>query len=179
MKLLLAIIAAVIVGIVLDSWVWGIATFIILMFIFIWVASWIFGGSIKGKVKVDDELKELLDKLHEIGSIKNQLPNKSRDWFNSLGLYVQKREMGDLIRLQAGDKLHFRIDAWLDDIFSDDWKVKKYQAGDWENLVDPTLEIAHWLRIHGGLPKEYEYSFDRAIQLFNKEGHLELPGVVR
>jgi len=44
LKLLVAIIAAIAVGIILSSWGWGIATFFILMFIFIWVASWIFGG---------------------------------------------------------------------------------------------------------------------------------------
>ena len=48
-KLLVAVIAAIVVGIMLDSRGWGIATFFIFMFIFIWVASWIFGGSIEGK----------------------------------------------------------------------------------------------------------------------------------
>jgi len=62
-KLLVAVIAAIVIGIMLDSWGWGIATFFIAMFLFIWVADWIFGGPIKGKVEVNDELEELLDKL--------------------------------------------------------------------------------------------------------------------
>lgn len=43
-KLLVAIITAVAIGIIFGSWVWATATFFILMFIFIWVASWIFEG---------------------------------------------------------------------------------------------------------------------------------------
>ena len=88
-KLLVAVIAAIVVGVVLDSWGWSIATFFISMFLFIWVASWIFGGDIKGKVEVTDELEELLNKLETIGDIKNSLPLNARGWCNSLGLYVQ------------------------------------------------------------------------------------------
>jgi len=43
-KLLVAIIAAIFIGIIVDSWVWSIGTFLIAMFLFIWVADWIFGG---------------------------------------------------------------------------------------------------------------------------------------
>ena len=179
-KLLVAIIAAIIVGIIFNSWGWGIATFFILMFIFIFVASWIFGGSIKGKVEVDDELEGLLDKLESIGNIKNTLPFTARGWCNSLGLFVQLREKGGLSRLEAGDdKYHSQIDAWQDYFQGRDWllrwQVKKYNPGDWEKLVDPTLAIATWLSTYGGLPKEYIDSFNSAIQVFKKEGHLELP----
>ena len=110
-KLLLAVIAAVVVGIILDSWGWGVATFFIAMFLFIWVASWIFGGPIKGKVEVTDELEELLEKLSQIGNIKNTLPFNQRGWCNSLGLFVQLREMANMTRLEAGGELHSQIDA--------------------------------------------------------------------
>jgi len=179
-KLLVAIIAAIVVGIIFDSWGWGIATFFILMFIFIWVASWIFGGSIKGKVEVNDELEELLNKLETIGNIKNTLPLNARGWCNSLDLFVQLREMANMKRLQAGEKNHSQIDAWQDysPIESGtEWKIKKYNPGDWEKLVDPTLEIATWLSTYGGLPEEYAESFNRAVQVFKKEGHLKLPPV--
>jgi len=172
-KLLVAIIAAIVVGIILKSWGWGIATFFIFMFIFIWVASWIFGGSIKGKVEVDDKLEELLDKLLGIGEAKNVLPFNARGWLNSLGLFVQLRETGGLSRLQAGDKYHSQIDAWRDYMF--EWTVKKYNPGDWEKLVNPTFDIANWLITYGGLPKEHADAFNRAIEMFKKEGHLELP----
>ncbi len=69
-KLLVAVIAAVVVGIILDSWGWGIATFFIAMFLFIFVAGGIFGGPIKGKVEVTEELDFLLDRLQLIGNKK-------------------------------------------------------------------------------------------------------------
>ena len=178
-KLLVAIIAAIVVGIILDSWGWGIATFFIAMFLFIFVASWIFGGPIKGKVEVNDKLKELLNKLESIGTIKSALPFNARGWCNSLGLYVQLREMAMMTRLQAGGKHKSQIDAWQDYLegteWPVEWKVKKYNPGDWEKLVDPTLEIAKWLSTWGGLPEEHKASFNRAIQAFKEEGHLELP----
>jgi len=174
-KLLVAIIAAIVVGILSNSWGWGVATFVISMFLFIFLASWIFGGPIKGKVELNDELVELLNKLRTIGYIKNDLPLSVRVWCNSLGLYVQLKQMGDTIRLEAGDKLRAQIDAWLEYFYTTDWKVKKYSPGDWEKLVDPTLEIANWLSRYGGIPDEYMDSFNRAIEVFKKDGHLELP----
>lgn len=179
-KLLVAVIAAIVVGIMLDSWGWGIATFFIFMFIFIWVASWIFGGPIKGKVEVNDELKELLNKLETIGNIKNTLSLSARGWCNSLGLFVQLREMANMARLQAGGEYHSQIDAWHDYSSiepSTEWKVKRYNPGDWEKLVDPTVDIATWLSTYGGLPEEYMDSFNRAIEAFKRGGHLELPRV--
>jgi len=176
LKLLVAIIVAIAVGIISDSVGWGIGTFFISMFIFIWVASWIFGGPIKGKVEVNDELEELLNKLEAIGNIKNTLPLNARGWCNSLGLFVQFRISANMTRLQAGEQNHSQIDAWQDFLESGtEWKVKKYNAGDWEKLIDPTFEIANWLIAYGGLPKEYEESFNRAVQSFKREGHLELP----
>jgi len=175
-KLLVAIMAAIVVGIMFDSWRWGIATFFIFMFIFIWVASWIFGGSVKGKVKVSDELEELLNKLENVGNMKNELPLSARGWCNSLGLYVQLREKGGMSRLEAGDdKYRSRIDAWRD--YSFKWKVKKYDCGDWEKLIDPTNDIANWLSRYGGLPEEYMASFNKAVEVFKKEGYLKLPDI--
>ena len=176
-KLLVAVIAAVVIGIILDSWGWGIATFFIAMFLFIFVAGGIFGGPIKGKVEVTEELELLLDSLRDIDRYKNELPLNARGWCSSLGLYVQLRDMGTMTRLQAGDKLHFQVDAWLDYSSGLEWKVKKYNPGDWEKLVDPTLDLAYWLVGHGGLPEEYMDSFNRAIEVFKKEGHLKLPDV--
>ena len=175
-KLLIAIIAGIVVGIILDSWGWSIATFFIAMFLFIFVASWIFGGPVKGKVEVNDELEELLDKLEAIGNTKNELPLNARGWCNSLGLYVQLREMANMTRLQAGGKNHSQIDAWRDYLESStEWKVKKYNPGDWEKLVNPTFDIANWLTTYGGFPKEHADAFNIAIEMFKKEGHLELP----
>lgn len=178
-KFLTALISAIAVGVVLHSWVWSVVTFFGLMFIFIFLASWIFGGSIKGKVELNDELEGLLDKLETIGNVKNELPFSARGWCNSLGLFVQLKEAAGLKRLQAGEKYKSHIDAWQDYVQGQKWlvrwKVKKYDKGDWEKLVEPTLDMANWLSTYGGLPEEYMDSFNTAIQLFKKEGHLELP----
>lgn len=129
-KLLLAVVAGVFVGTWLDSWGWGVGTFAGLMFIFIWVASWIFGSPFeKSKVPVTDELETLLDKLAEIGLIKGALPLEARGWCNSLGLYVQFKDFGDRSRLQAGDRHHAFIDAWQEHF--GEWKVQKYSPGNW------------------------------------------------
>ncbi len=91
---------------------------------------------------------------------------------------MQFHEQGGLARLEAGDgKYRSQIDAWLDYSSGTEWEVKKYNPGDWEKLVDPTLDIANWLGIHGGLPKEQVDAFNRAIEVFKKEGHLELPRI--
>ena len=179
MQLLVAVIAAVVVGIISGSWGWGIATFFIVMFLFIWVADWIFGSPIKGTVEITNELEELLFKLQSIGNIKNELPLNARGWCNSLGLFVQLREVELQSRLEAGDSMHrSQIDAWQDNSSSEsifEWKVTKYNPGDWEKLVDPTLDIANWLSTYGGFPAEYIDSFNRAIETFKKEGYFELP----
>ena len=180
-KLLVAIIAAIVLGVVLDSWGWGIATFFIAMFLFVWVAHWIFGGPIEGKVEMTDELEELLFKLEDIGQRKNELSLNARGWCNSFGLFVQLREMGLQSRLQAGDsKYHSQIDAWQDNSSPEsvfEWKIKKYEPGDWEKLVDPTYDIVNWLSKFGGLPEEYVDSFNKAVEVFKKEGHLKLPRI--
>lgn len=177
-KLLIAMIAAIVVGNLSNSWGWGIGTFFIAMFLFIWVADWIFGGPIKGKVEVTDELEELLDKLSRIGNIKNHLPFSQRDWCNSLGLFVQLRDTRKLSRVQAGGKYHSQIDAYEEGESIDtglEWKVQKYEPGDWEKLVDPTLEIAIWLMLHEGLPEQYVASFNKAIEMYKNKGSLKLP----
>ena len=177
LKIIVAIIAAIIVGNILDSLGWGIATFFITIFLLIWVWHWIFGSAFESKVELTEELETLLGKLEHIGYMKHKLPLKSRDWCNRLGLFVQFREMGMLARLEAGgNKYHSDIDASVD--YSSgitEWKVKKYNPGEWEDLVNPTFEIANWLSIYGGLPEEYADAFNEAIEVYRKEGNLELP----
>jgi hypothetical protein len=174
-KLLLAIAAGIGVGIWRSSWWWGIGSFVGLMFLFIWVASWIFGSPFdKSKVPMTDELTLLLSTLAKIGTAKNRLPLAARGWCNSLGLYVQMKEMGPRARLLAGDdKYHSRIDAWSDD--SVDWKVRKYEGESWVRLVAPTSELADWLYDHGGVPEEYVGPLKRAIEAFATTGRLTLP----
>ena len=141
--------------------------------------SWVFGSPFEGKVELTEELDTLLSKLEQIGRYKNELPLKSRGWCNSLGLYVQYREMGNQARLEAGTNEHKSdIDASID--YSSgpfDWKVKKYNTGDWEHLVNPTLDIAFWLQTHGGIPEQYALAFDEAIERYRQEGEFQLPDI--
>jgi len=174
-KLLVAVIAAITVGILRDSWGRGIGTSFIAVFLFVWVADWVFRRPIKGNVEVDDDLETLLEKLQHTGSIRNTLRLSQRGWCNRLRLFVQLWEAGGVKRLQAGGQLHTQTDAWLDRPHDADWRVKRYKPGDWEKLVDPTLDIASWISKSGGLPEEYRHSFDGAIEVFRKGDHLELP----
>jgi len=179
LKLIVAIIIATIIGITFDSVGWGIGSFFIAMFFFIWVWQWVFGSPFEAKIILTEELENLIDKLEQIGKCKNELPLHSRGWCNILGLYVQYREMRAVGRLEAGsNKYHSGIDASID--FSSgnlDWRVQKYSPGDWENLVDPTLQIALWLQIHRGVPENYVISFNEAIEQYQKEGNLKLPSL--
>jgi hypothetical protein len=54
-------------------------------------------------------------------------------------------------------------------------ETKKYNSGDWEKSVDPTLKIAYWLPKYENLSKEHMASFNRAVEVFRKEGYLKLP----
>ncbi len=177
-KLLVAIIAAIVVGLISSSWGWGVATFLIAMFLFVWVADWVFRSPIKGKVEVTDELEELLEKLQRIGNIKSMLPLSQRDWCNSLGLFVQFRATRNLSRVQAGGKYHSQVDAYEEGESIDtglEWKVQKYNPGDWQKLVDPTYELAMWLLEHDGVPEEYVDSLNKSTEIFKREGYLKLP----
>ena len=101
-KLLVAVIAAITVGILRDYWGWGIGTSFIAVFLFVRVADWVFERPIKGNAEVDDDLEALLGKLQHTGNIKNTLPLSQRSWGNRLGLFVQLWEAGGMKRLQAG-----------------------------------------------------------------------------
>ena len=178
-KLIGAIIIAIVIGNITDSLGWGIGSFFIAMFFFIWVWSWVFGSPFQSKVELTEEIETLIDKLEQIGRYKNGLPMNARGWVNSLGLYVQYREAASLGRLEAGSNAQRSdLDAAVD--FSSgnfDWKVKKYNPGAWEELVDPTFDIALWLDIHGGLPESSASAFQKAIDLYHQTGELELPPI--
>lgn len=104
----------------------------------------------------------LLQRLEYIGQIKNKLPFTQRGWCNELGLFVQLWEAMGMLRLQAGGKYRAQIDAWRD-APGEPWKVKKYNPGDWERLVEPTVKIAEWLLAEGGLREESKEAFMRAV----------------
>ena len=134
----------------------------------------------KDLMPADKKLEKLLIDLYSVGKLKNMLPSNQRDWCDCLGLNVQLNEADGKARLQAREKDIAYIDAWSETPQTwsmSNWKVKTYNSGDWEKLIFPTYAIASWLSAYGGLPKEYEDAFNKAIEVFRKEGRLELPNV--
>ena len=117
---------------------------------------------------------ELIQNLEEIAKIKKELPYRSRGWCSELGLYVQMREARGMARLQAGGQFRSRIDLWRESP-NDSWQVRKYRPGEWERLVEPSLELARWLKVRGGLPKRAKKKFQYAIKSFSNSGNLVLP----
>jgi len=114
------------------------------------------------------EINELFPALYHIGSIREDLPEKLKDWVCILGLYVKYgSDIGFLTyseSLIAGEqnKDYFAAsckvsnsksgDAHILSIFGDfsKWEVKKYDVKEWEKrfaqLVEPTCEIAFFLQ---------------------------------
>jgi len=134
-----------------------------------------------------EHIEDLLSTLELIAIYKKRLPANQRGWCNAIGLYVQKRQSHDftltymMSRLQAGTKTHVYVDAKQmlkhrgGEFKQFDWDVKKYEPGDWETHVDPTLKLTSWLCDHGGLHTEYEDAFDKTIITFEETGNLKLP----
>jgi hypothetical protein len=55
-----------------------------------------------------------------------------------------------------------------------EWAVKKYEKGQWEKLVDPTLHIAIWLKNHKDSP-DINSEVQKAIAIFQKERRSDFP----
>ncbi len=119
---------------------------------------------------IDDSL---LVSLETIGRIKSSLPIVQRWWCNRLGLYVRLRERTNSEILKAGDQNSWHFDAWRQSA-TDLWDIKKYDKGDWERLVNPTLQIATWIAGHT-VTEENVISFVRSIDSFKETGTLSLP----
>lgn len=117
--------------------------------------------------------EELIGKLFLIGSLKNAMPLNLRGWVNEVGLYVQLAWAGPSGRLQAGDdKWKANISVWFRRS-GERWdieKINKYSTGSWENLVDPTLELAAWISVHGGLYGDMHDRLAGAVQRFRSSG---------
>lgn len=117
--------------------------------------------------------QELTNKLQLIGSIKNALPFNHRGWINEAGLYVQLHFAGPLGRLEAGDhKTKSSISVWYRRS-GEHWeieKIDKYSPGEWEKLVQPTLEIAAWILSYGGLYEGMHKRLTEAVRKFRSAG---------
>lgn len=102
------------------------------------------------------------------------MPAHARAFSNELGLYVQMREASGMTSLKAGGKFRSRIHLWRESR-TEPWEIKKYRPGDWERLVEPTLGLANWLAMRGGITAIVKGDFDYAIKVFHVTGKLELP----
>ena len=118
--------------------------------------------------------QDMIGALETIGRIKDSLPSTQRGWCNQLGLFVQLKSAGDMSRLQAGGKFRSRIDLWQETPHGD-WDVRKYNPGEWEGLVEPTLTLSSWLLKHGGMPDEHAKDLESAVALFKQTGEFALP----
>jgi hypothetical protein len=162
-------------------WYWGLLTFLVLMFISFSLPGIFLLRQDKNAITVEEgeKIEELLDKLEMIGHIKNSLPFSVKGLCNGLGLYVQLNNWRGRLHLQAGGKPQSQIDAFRDSGFADSlWRLRRYEPGDWENLVEPTLNVAHYLESQlsrGGLTKEELQILETAINRFKDEGVWELP----
>jgi hypothetical protein len=178
-RIIIALITGVIVGFITQSWWWGSGSFAIAIFLVVWVAGWVYGSLPKGEIVIDDELGQLLHKLETIGRIKDELALSERGWYSILGLYVLLRETGGVARLQAGEKEHIRVDATIDYSKSGSrWFMSKLERGDWERLINPTLDIAVFLDSHafkGSISEEDTEALKKAITMFQDTGECALP----
>lgn len=87
---------------------------------------------------------ETLNTVLEIALIKDELPFHLAAQTSALGLYVQSSSTPkDTLRIMAGAKTKPYLDVFarLDGTFD----VKLYRPGEWEALVNPTLELARQL----------------------------------
>ncbi|MDO9334497.1 MAG: hypothetical protein Q7T57_08265 [Dehalococcoidales bacterium] len=122
----------------------------------------------------EKDLDELLEILEEIALFKSMLPLQLRGHVNALGLYVQIREAGRWIRLQAGGSFRSYLDAWREG--DGDWQLRKFDKGNWEHrfahLVEPTYQIVDFLNDRvasfGKLDSEGVRALDHTLQHYKE-----------
>jgi hypothetical protein len=146
--------------------------------------------------KIDPALLEQLERIREI---KDGFRLSERGACNALGLYVQyqlippppvkSQKSGNhaedawrnfikygtgVETLQAGSRASSYVDVWRESFSSDAWKIEKYQSGEWEVLVQPTVRLAEWLNDWGGLSDENKTDFQSAVTKFKEVRQLGL-----
>ena len=115
--------------------------------------------------------EDLILSLESIARMKIELPLSQRNFVADLGLHVQLRELGDSGRLEAGIGGRSTVfDARRDGL---EYKVKKYERGEWERLVDPTMALARWILDEGGVSDQNQAKFEALIEGFQRTGELD------
>ena len=74
--------------------------------------------------------------------------------------------------LQAGDGEALQLDASRE-LPIGRWRVEQYRQGDWENLVEPTRQLATWVAVRG-VTEETIADFLSAIDGFRRTKTLKL-----
>ena len=122
-----------------------------------------------------------MDAIYGTGALKRILPLRLRGLCSELGLYVQMEVSRGVTTVKAGGrfiaKVHLRQDAHSSTYPM--WEVKKYNRGDWEELIEPTYQLTCWIyeRHEDGLLEHPVVTgqLRTAIKGFRKTGTLELP----
>ena len=126
-----------------------------------------------GEERPSSRLPErLLLDLETIGSIKDGLPPDQQSWCDSLGLHVYRSKAMGFETLQAGDGEALQLDASRE-LPIGRWRVEQYRQGDWENLVEPTRQLATWVAVRG-VTEETIADFLSAIDGFRRTKTLKL-----
>ncbi len=119
-----------------------------------------------------------MNHLHSIGIAKTSLPLSLREWCNKLGLYVQVNDSRGATTVKAGGKfiakVHLRAEYASRPYPT--WEVKKYEPGDWEALIEPTLQLSGWIcqQYYKGameIPSTVN-QLKSAIEVFRRTGRL-------
>lgn len=116
----------------------------------------------------------LVERLEFIGEFKNRSPLATKGIFNILGLYVQRHGLMGVERLDAGSSPNRSSFAATRDREDRQWKIKKYEPGEWEKLVEPTLEIADWMTTLKKFEEDEWEILKQAAGQFKKTGVLGL-----
>ncbi|MEE9247470.1 MAG: hypothetical protein V3U79_02080 [Dehalococcoidia bacterium] len=119
----------------------------------------------------------LFKQLERIAEIEDALPPSQWGACSHLGLHVEYQVMFGQIRaetLQAGSRTISYLECERAYPSGGVWEISKYEPGEWEALVQPTLQLAEWLAVWGGLYPECEPAFLSAIEGFERTGEFGL-----
>ena len=125
------------------------------------------------KNKIESVDLDVVTRVSDIGRMKKELPATQRGWCNQLGLYVQLNEVMGYGKLQAGSKYSAHFLASRDNQW-DEWKIKRYENGDWERLVKPSHQLTWWISQMGGMPDEFIDHFEDVAEQIRQTGDMSL-----
>lgn len=123
------------------------------------------------------EVAEVVDRLVRIGECVDRVPAGDQAWCGMLGLHVRMGQVGGYARLWVSDGVESRVEARRVGE-GDSWEVERYVGGEWEELVEPTLELVEWMAENGGVPVDKKGSLQRIKERFTKQGVLDLSEVI-